>query len=44
MRRPAPGEAIMRMNCKLTLTREMIEDERGITHARRDLEGMEDAA
>ena len=44
-RRPAPGEAIMRMNCKLTLlTREMIEDERGITHARRELEGMEDVA
>ena len=35
----------MRMNCKLTLlTREMIEDERGITHARRELEGMEDVA
>lgn len=44
-RRPTPGEAIMRMNCKLTLlTREMIEDERGITHARRELEGMEDVA
>ena len=42
-RTPTPGESIMRMNCKLTLlTREMIELERGITHARRGLEAMED--
>ena len=42
-RTPTPGESIMRMNCKLTLlTREMIELERGITHARKGLEAMED--
>lgn len=42
-RRPTPGEAIMRMNCKLTLlTREMIEHERGITSARKNLTAMND--
>lgn len=42
-RRPTPGEAIMRMNCKLTLlTREMIEHERGITSARERLAAMND--
>ena len=42
-RRPTPGEAIMRMNCKLTLlTREMIEHERGITNARKSLAAMND--
>lgn len=40
-RAPAPHETIMRMNCKLTLlTREMIEHERGITSARRELEAL----
>lgn len=37
-RRPTPGEAIMRMNCKLTLlTREMVERERGIAQVKGEL-------
>ena len=40
-RRPTPGEAIMRMNCKLTLlTREMVERERGIAQVKGELAAL----
>jgi hypothetical protein len=40
-RRPTPGEAIMRMNCKLTLlTREMLERERGIAQVKGELAAL----
>ena len=40
-RRPTPGEAIMRMNCKLTLlTREMVEREKGIAQVKGTLAAL----